>query len=99
MCRWMGIEEQECLYQMTAQGKNWWGNPSSPDFLIDGMNPFGKRSIKREIGSIFSENNQFVLHTLFYPFSILFGYVEENLKNFKAHLQVIRPMLYHMFDF
>ena len=38
----MGIEETESLYEMTAQGKKWWGDPGSPDFKKDGMEPFGK---------------------------------------------------------
>jgi hypothetical protein len=99
LCKWMGIEESESLYKMTAQGKKWWGDPTSPDFEKDGMNPFGQTSIKRKVGSIFSENDQFILRTLFYPFSVRFGYVEENLEQFKADLQSIRPMLDQMFDF
>jgi hypothetical protein len=99
LCNWIGIVETESLYEMTAQGKKWWGDPTSPDFAKDGMNPFGQTSIKREVGSIFSENDQFILRTLFYPFSVQFGYVEENLEQFKADLQSIRPMLDQMFDF
>ena len=99
LCKWMGIEETESLYGMTAQGKKWWGDPSSPDFAKDGMDPFGKTSIKRKIGSTFSENDQFILQTLFYPFSVRFGYVEENTEQFEVDLQTIRPMLDEMFDF
>ena len=99
LCDWMGIEEKESLYKMTAQGKKWWGDPGSPEFKKDGMEPFGKTSIRRKAGSIFSENDQFILSTLFYPFSVRFGYVEENLEQFKIDLYVIRPMLDKMFDF
>ena len=95
----MGIEEIESLYQMTAQGKKWWGDPTSPDFEKDGISPFGKTSINRKLGSVFSENDQFILRTIFYPFSVRFGYVEENLEQFKLDLQTIRPMLEQMFDF
>ena len=70
LCDWMGIEETESLYEMTAQGKKWWGDPGSPDFKKDGMEPFGKTSIERTLGSIFTENDQFILRTLFYPFSV-----------------------------
>ena len=93
------IKEENSLYEMTAQGKKWWGDPSSPDYDKDGKEPFGKTSIKRKIGSIFSENDQFVLRTLFYPFNVRFGYTEENEKQFKADLQEIRPKLDEMFDF
>ena len=99
LCKWMGIEESESLYQMTAQGKKWWGDPSSPDFEKDGMEPFGQTSIKRKVGSIFSEKDQFILRTLFYPFSVKFGYVEENFEQFKIDLQAIGPKLNEIFDF
>jgi hypothetical protein len=99
LCKWMGIEENESLYQMTAQGKKWWGDPSSPDFEKDGHDPFGKTSIKRKVGSIFSENDQFILRTLFYPFSVRFGYTKENEAQFNVDLQKIRPMIDGIFDF
>jgi len=63
------------------------------------MKPFGKTSIKRKVGAVFTENDQFILRTLFYPFSLRFGYVEENLEQFKADLKMIRPMLDEMFGF
>jgi hypothetical protein len=86
LCKWMGIKEEDSLYEMTAQGKKWWGDPSSPDFLKDGMEPFGKTSINRKVGIIFSENDQFILRTLFYPFSVRFGYAKENKEQFKNNL-------------
>ena len=99
LCKWMGIKESESLYEMTAQGKKWWGDPSSQDFKKDGMDPFGKTSINRKVGSIFSEKDQFILRTLYYPFSVRFGYVRANFEQFKVDLQAIRPMLDQMFDF
>jgi hypothetical protein len=99
LCAWFGIKEADSLYEMTAQGKKWWGNPASPDYSKDGMNPFGKVSINRKLGLILSENDQFILRTLFYPFSVRFGYVAESLDQFKLDLEVIRPMLDQMFDF
>jgi hypothetical protein len=99
LCKWMGIKEEDSLYEMTAQGKKWWGDPSSPDFLKDGMEPFGKTSINRKIGTIFSESDQFILRTLFYPFSVRFGYAKENKEQFKNDLETIRPMLDSLFDF
>ena len=69
LCNWMGIKEEDSLYKMTVQGKKWWGDPASPNFAKDGMNPFGKTSINRKLGSVFSTNDQFILRTLFYPFS------------------------------
>ena len=84
---------------MTAQGKRWWGDPTSNDYKKDGMDPFGKSSISRNLGTVFSEKDQFVLSTLFYPFSVRFNYVKENLQQFKKDLQIIRPMIDKMFDF
>ncbi|MDA7577183.1 sulfotransferase, partial [Candidatus Pelagibacter sp.] len=99
LCNWLGIKENDSLYEMTAQGKKWWGDPFSPDYKKEGMSPFGKTSITRKLGLVFSENDQFILRTLFYPFSVRFGYVEENLEQFRKDLKTIRPMIDQMFDF
>jgi len=99
LCDWLDIKENDSLYEMTAQGKKWWGDPTSPDYSKEAMSPFGKISTKHKLGSIFSENDQYILSTLFYPFSVRFNYVEENLEKFKNDLQTIRPMLDQMFDF
>ena len=99
LCDWMGIDEEDSLYEMTAQGQKWWGDPSSPDYASEAMQPFGRSSITRKVGSIFSEQDQFILRTLFYPFSVKFGYEEANLKQFKQDLQTIRPLINEMFDF
>ena len=96
---WLGIKENDSLFEMTAQGKKWWGDPASPDYKNDGSNPFGSISIKRKLGSVFSQSDQFIIRTLYYPFSVKFGYIEENLDQFKKDLQSIKPMLSEMFDF
>ena len=63
------------------------------------MAPFGRASIQRKIGPVFSESDQFILRTLFCPFSVRFGYVQENELQFKDDLKSIRPMLDKTFDF
>jgi hypothetical protein len=63
------------------------------------MSPFDPSSIKREVGSIFSDKDQFILRTLFYPFSVRFGYAEEDLAGFKKDLKEIDPLLDELFDF
>jgi tetratricopeptide (TPR) repeat protein len=99
LCDWMGVKEAPSLYEMTAQGKKWWGDPSSPDYGKEAMTPFGDSAIKRLVGSIFSEQDQFILGVLFYPFRVRFGYVEANLDQFKKDLQTIKPLLDKPFDF
>jgi Tfp pilus assembly protein PilF len=99
LCNWMSIEENPTLYEMTMQGKKWWGDPSSPDYEKEGMLPFSSSNIKRPVGSVFSEQDQFILRTLFYPFSVRFGYVEENLAGFKEDLKTIKPLLDEPFGF
>ncbi len=100
LCTWLGIEETESLYQMTALGRKWWGDPSSPDYDPDkAMSPFGKSSIQRRTGSIFSEQDQFVLGTLFYPFSARFGYRQPDQGEFENHLKDLRPLLDEPLDF
>ena len=99
LCGWLNIMENDSLYEMTAQGKKWWGDPTSKDYEKDGSSPFGKTSINRKIGSVFSNNDQFILNTLFYPFRVHFNYAKENLEQFKKDLLSIKPMLNEMFDF
>jgi len=99
LCGWLDIIENDSLYEMTAQGKKWWGDPTSKDYEKEGSSPFGKISINRKIGSVFSDNDQFILSTLFYPFRVRFNYAKENLEQFKKDLLSIKPMLNEMFDF
>ena len=63
------------------------------------MSPFEDSSIKKAVGSVFSEKDQFILRTLFHPFSVRFGYIEEDIVGFKRDLQEIWPLLDEMFDF
>ena len=100
LCAWMGVEETPSLYEMSAQGKKWWGDPSSPGFAAgEQMSPFDGAAIQRPVGAILSEADQFVLGTLFYPFSVRFGYREADPAAFKCDLASIRPLLDRMLDF
>jgi tetratricopeptide (TPR) repeat protein len=100
LCAWLGIEESPNLYEMTAQGKKWWGDPTSPDYdPNEAMSPFGKSSISRATGTLLSEKDQLVLRTLFYPFSVRFGYRPADPDQFQKDLKAIRPMLDNMLDF
>ena len=100
LCAWLGVEDAPSLYETTAQGKKWWGDPSSPDYDENkAMSPFGGASINRPVGSVFSEKDQFVLRTLFYPFSVRFGYRKPAPVEFEKNLEEIRPLLDDMLDF
>ena len=93
LCKWMGIKKEKSLFEMTAQGKKWWGDRSNPH-----MPAFGSVS-KSKIGKIFSENDALVFNTLFYPFSVKFGYKKEDLNKFKNDLQLIKPLIDKIFNF
>ena len=99
LCDWMGVHDSPTLHEMTMQGKKWWGDPTSPDYEKEGMLPFSDSNIRRPLGSVFSEQDQFILRTLFYPFSVRFGYVEENITGFKEDLKAIKPLLDEPFGF
>jgi tetratricopeptide (TPR) repeat protein len=99
ICDWMAIEEEPSLYEMTAQGKKWWGDPSSPDYSPQGMSPFDNSAITRKVGSVFNKQDQFILRTLFYPFRVRFGYTDANPDQFKVDLKSIKPLLDEPFGF
>jgi len=100
ICEWMGINETPSLYRKTARGKKWWGDPSSPYYdKKKDMLPFDETSIKRPIGKVFSEMDQLILRTRFYPFRVQFGYTEPDPSGFKKSLMEIRPLLDDMLDF
>ncbi len=74
LCTWIGVEDSTTLYEMTAQGKKWWGDPSSPSYDDKtAMQPFGGAPGSPS-GGIFGERDRRVLETLFYPFAVRFGY-------------------------
>ena len=100
LCKWIGIEETPSLYEMTAQGKKWWGDPTSPDYdQKKEMSPFDDACFKRPTGYVFSERDCFLLETLFHPFSVRFGYQEDDPDRFKGNLKEARTMLEDLFDF
>ena len=93
LCNWMGINHESNLYNMTAQGKRWWGDLSSHS-----NSAFGKKQ-KINRYKIFSKNDKFILNTLFYPFRVKFGYTKEDFNKFKNNLNAINPMIDDIFDF
>ena len=54
---------------------------------------------RQSAGSIFSKKDQFVLQTLFYPFSVRFGYRESDPVAFEKDLKAIRPLFDELLDF
>ena len=99
-CHWLGIEETPSLYEMTAQGKKWWGDPSSPDFNHnEAMSPFGKFPKNRTVGNIFNEDDLLVFETLFYPISVHFEYLERDTGRLRRNLEKVFPLLDQMLGF
>jgi hypothetical protein len=99
-CNWIGVQEDPSLYEMTAQGKKWWGDPASPDFSTkEAMSPFGKSSITRAVGTVFDETDQFILGTLYYPISVHFGYRKPDPDGFVQDLKKIRPLFDNILGF
>jgi len=85
---------------MTAQGKKWWGDPSSPDYnKSNAMLPFENTMARNPVGNILGEIDEFVLGTLFYPFSAHFSYRDPEPEQFQKGLKEIRPLIDDMLDF
>ncbi len=100
LCAWLGVEVTPSLYEMTAQGKKWWGDPTSPDYgQGEAMSPFDETTTKRPVGTILSAKDRFILRTLFYPFSLRFGYRQPDPVGFARDLKEIPPLLDDMLDF
>jgi hypothetical protein len=100
LCKWLGIQESDTLYKMTAQGKKWWGDPSSPSYDQDkAMSPFGEFTRQPSGEFVFTEKDQFLLRTLFYPFRVKYGYENPDPVKFEANLESIREAFSDMMDF
>jgi len=100
LCDYLGIEGSPTLYSSSMQGLKWWGDPSS--------SLYGKTQTEYDpandptemkVGSFFSDHDQLVLQTLFYPLSARFGYVEADEVRFRKDLEEIRPYLEKPLDF
>ena len=100
LCNWLGVMVNPTLYEMTAQGKKWWGDPSSPNYAKDkAMSAFGDTTTQHPTSSILSESDQFILRTLFNPFSVRFGYLKNNKEQFDNDLKKTKPLIGSMMDF
>jgi tetratricopeptide (TPR) repeat protein len=100
LCNWLSIKTHPTLYEMTAQGKKWWGDPSSPDYAKDkAMSAFGDTATQKPNSSILSESDQFILRTLFNSFSVRFGYQKNDKVKFNNDLKEIKPLIEGMMDF
>jgi tetratricopeptide (TPR) repeat protein len=100
LSRWMNIEyNEETMFEMTMMGKKWWGDPVSPDYKRDGMNPFGQISINRAKSSFFGDHDVRVLETLFYPFNVKFGYRNRDDEWFRDSLAYCEKNIGRLFEF
>jgi tetratricopeptide (TPR) repeat protein len=100
LCNWLGVKVCPTLYEMTAQGKKWWGDTTSPNYSKDNaMSAFSDATTHETASSILSDSDQFILRTLFYPFSVHFGYLKSNKEKFESDLNEIKPLIGGMMDF
>ena len=99
LCAWLKVESSPTLYEMTAQGKKFWGARTDSGFNSQSSNPFDQTSINRPVGKVLGETDRFILGTLFYPFSVRFGYREPDPEQFQKDLKEIRPLINDMMDF
>ena len=99
LCSWLKVEDSSTLYEMTAQGNKWWGTPTDPGFNSRDPNPFDQTAIKRPVGEILGEVDQFILGTLLYPFSVRFNYRVPDPEQFQKDLKEVRPLIEDMLDF
>lgn len=100
LCAWLEIEEDPCLYASTMQGLTWWGDPGSVLFgRKHNINSWEDDPIKAKIGTIFSEKDQLILRTLFYPLSEQFGYLQWNQCQLAENVKTVRTLLNQPLDF
>lgn len=107
LCEWLEIKEEESLYIPTMQGLKSWGDPTTVrfgrtepvfGFLKNASDP-NMDPIKRKIGHLFSDRDQLILGTLFYPARVRYGYAEKDDERLESDLMTIRPMLEEPLDF
>jgi hypothetical protein len=107
LCQWMGIDDDETLGTSTFQGLRWWGDPTTirfgrtepvMGFETDEFDP-ATDPIKRKVGYLFSNRDQLILRTLFYPVRVLYGYADKDDAGFRNDLAAIEPILGKPFDF
>jgi len=100
LCNYLGIPESSSLYESTMQGLKWWGDPSSTLYgRTQSNDSYSDDPIKKNLGELFSETDQMILQTLFYPLSARFGYVDEDQKSFTENLKKIKLLIEKPLDF
>jgi tetratricopeptide (TPR) repeat protein len=98
ICDWFGINFSSSMYEMTVQEKKWWGDPQSPYYEIEGVDPFGTAAISASSNSFFSDRDIILLETIFRPFKEKFQYKQHTL-NKKQDPKVILKYLDDLFEF
>ena len=84
LCKWMGIKECESTYEMTAQGKKWWGDPSSPDFERMDTTRLEKLPLNVKLDIFLVK----MICLFFVPYFILLAYVLVIQKKMKRNLML-----------
>jgi hypothetical protein len=101
MCGLMGADYTSSLSKMSAGGLRWWGDPASPNYDVEGMDPFGKKAINRKLGSVFSDNDLLFFETLLHPFKVHFDYDLEYTKRklMDCDLELVEGRMFDLLDF
>ncbi|MDB2605278.1 hypothetical protein N9Y41_01000 [Planktomarina temperata] len=72
--RRLNVSCTDTLFNMTANGKKWWGDPGSPTYQTDGMNPFGLEAINKPLGEVLTNRDAAKLELFFNPFFTYYNY-------------------------
>lgn len=96
IARWIGVENDKHLYQSTFQDLSYWGPISNLNPDIRG---FDTTNIDQNGKVLFSENDQFVFRTLFYPARQHFKYVKADEVSFEQDLKEVEKLLKEPMDF
>jgi len=92
---WMGIKDEQLLYQSTFMGKRF----SRPSTNFNNIEGFDTRSIDVSLGRIFGKKDIEILETLFWPFMDMYGYTKMSKEQFLQNLKEIKSDLDKPFQF
>ncbi len=90
LSRYLNVAPLPCLSQSTFCGLDYWGPPS---ISAPNIKAFDRQSIEQPLGRVFTDTDQLIFETLFWPFNFLHGYTSLPEKDFRRQLNEIYPLL------